>query len=277
MVRLGTWGFPLPQATVEAELVAVVGQARERLAGGVRVGNRRWDTASPRDQRGAVVGGCDAGAQTEHALRNLASALQTAGFSARDVVMVNVALADIRHYAAFDAVYARFFPLPRPARTVVATSLCDPAQLVEIESIAVAGGGRAIGGPRELVPLSRAPAALLAGDELYISGQLGVEGDGAPPGDAEQQTRTAWARVRALLEAAGMGVEDVVRTSNVLTDWRRYAPYNAGYGASVTPPYPPRATVVGALRDPRALVQIEALAHRAARYATVLEANPSSA
>lgn len=261
-VTLGSWGFPLPQATVEAELVAVVGQARKP----------HWYTASPSDDRGALIGGFDAGAQTEHALRRLATVLEAAGLGVRDVVMVNVSLADVRHYPAFEAAYARFFPSPYPARTVVATSLRDPAQLVEIESTAVAGGGRPVGGGL-MVPPGVSPA-MLAGDELYIGGQLGVAADGSLPADAEQQTRAAWTRVRALLEETGMTVEDVVRTSNVLTDWRHYAPYNAGYGAFVAAPYPPRATVVGALADPRALVQIEAVAHRAGRDATVLEANP---
>jgi enamine deaminase RidA (YjgF/YER057c/UK114 family) len=260
-VTLGSWGFPLPQATVESDLIAVVGRAP----------GHHWHTASPKDERGAMIGGSDAGAQTEHALRNLAAALKAAGLSAREVVMVNVSLADLRHYAAFESVYARFFPPPCPARTVVATSLRHPAQLVEIESTAVAGGGRPVGLDSLAAPGAASPA-MLAGDELYIGGQIGV--GAALPGDAEQQTRTAWKRVHALLEYAGMAVEDVVRTSNVLTDWRHYAPYNAGYGAFVTAPYPPRATVLAALPDPRAFVQIEAVAHRAGRDATVLEANP---
>ena len=262
MATLGSWGFPLPHATVEAELTAVVG----RLPG------RAWHTASPKDEQGAIVGGSDACAQTEYALRRLAAALEAVGLGVRDVVMLNVSLAEVRDYPAFEAAYARFFSPPYPARTVVATSLRHPAQLVEIESIAVAGGGHAVGAglgaPRGVSP------AMLAGDEIYIGGQLGVRADGSLPADAELQTRAAWTRVQALLEEAGMALEDVVRTSNVLTDWRNYPAYNAGYGAFVSAPYPPRATVVGALADPRALVQIEALAHRAGRNATVLEANP---
>jgi 2-iminobutanoate/2-iminopropanoate deaminase len=115
---------------------------------------------------------------------------------------------------------------------------------------------------------------MLAGDELYIGGQLGAARDGSMPADAAQQTRAAWMRVQALLEEAGMALEDVIRTSNVLTDWRNYAAYNEGYGAFVTPPYPPRATVLGVLADPGALVQIEAVAHRAGHDAIVLESNP---
>jgi enamine deaminase RidA (YjgF/YER057c/UK114 family) len=186
--------------------------------------------------------------------------------------MVNVSLADMRHYPAFEAAYAAFFRPPYPARTVVATSLRHPSQLVEIESTAVAGGGRPLGG-RFKAPGAASPA-MLAGDELYIGGQLGVAADGSLPAGAEQQTRAAWGRVQALVEEAGMALEDVVRTSNVLTHWRNYAPYNAGYGSFVSAPYPPRATMLGALADPRALVQIEAVADRGARDATVLEANP---
>ena len=259
---LGSWGFPLPHASIEAELVALLGG----------VGSHHWHTASPIDEHGTPIGGFDAGAQTQHALRRLATALEAAGLGPRDVVMVNVSLVDLRHYAAFEAAYARFFPPPCPARTVVATSLLHPAQLVEIESTAVTGGGRPVGGGL-MAPAGVSPA-MLAGDELYIGGQLGLGADGSLPADAEHQTRAAWKRVQALLEEAGMALEDVVRTSNVLTDWRNYASYNAGYGAFVAPPYPPRATVLGSLVDPRALVQIEAVAHRAGRDATMLEANP---
>jgi 2-iminobutanoate/2-iminopropanoate deaminase len=245
---LGSWGFPLPHATVEAELIAVVGGTRRP----------HWHTAT--------------GEQTEQALRHLTTALEAAGLGARDVVMVNVSLADMRHYPAFEAAYAAFFRPPYPARTVVATSLRHPSQLVEIESTAVAGGGRPIG--RGLRAAAAESPAMLAGDELYIGGQLGVA---ALPAGAEEQTRAAWRRVQALVEEAGMALEDVVRTSNTLTHWLNYAPYNAGYGSFVSAPYPPRATMLGALADPRALVQIEAVAHRAGRDATVLEANPPPA
>jgi enamine deaminase RidA (YjgF/YER057c/UK114 family) len=230
---------------VEAELIAVVGGARRP----------HWHTAT--------------GEQTEPALRRLASSLEAAGLGVRDVVMVNVSLADMRHYPAFQGAYTEFFRPPYPARTIVATSLRHPSQVIEIEATAIPGGGRPVG-------FTASPAespAMLAGEELYIGGQLGV----AAGADAEQQTRAAWMRVQALVEEAGMALEDVVRTFNTLTHWRSYAPYNAGYGAFVVAPYPPRATMLGGLSDPRALVQIEAVARRGGRDATVLEANPPSA
>ena len=77
--------------------------------------------------------------------------------------------------------------------------LRHPLQMVEIESTAVAGGGRPLGAG--LMASPGASPAMLAGEELYIGGQLGVTADGSLPADAEQQTRTAWTRVQALLAA----------------------------------------------------------------------------
>src|SRR5690606_13035338 len=98
---------------------------------------------------------------------------------------------------------------------------------------------------------------VLAGDDLYIGGQYGIAADGRLARGVEAQTLAAWARVRALLNAAGMTTEHILRTNNILTDWRTYAGFNAGYGANVRKPYPPRATVLGALALPGALVQVE--------------------
>jgi enamine deaminase RidA (YjgF/YER057c/UK114 family) len=106
-----------------------------------------------------------------------------------------------------------------------------------------------------------------AGHWLFV----GAQSSGNVP-DAEGQTRAAWTRIAEVLDLAGLGLDDVVRTNNILTDWRLYAGFNAGYGAFVTPPYPPRATVHASLTDPRACVQVEAIAHRQGRAATVLEA-----
>jgi enamine deaminase RidA (YjgF/YER057c/UK114 family) len=145
--------------------------------------------------------------------------------------------------------------------------LARPGQLVEVESIAAPGGGEPVeprGGPASS---ALASSAIRAGDWLFVSAQS----SGSTP-DAERQTREAWARIARVLDQAGLAPEDVVRTNNILTDWRLYAGFNAGYGAFVTPPYPPRATVHARLPDPRACVQIEAIAHRRGRDAAVLEA-----
>ena len=48
-------------------------------------------------------------------------------------------------------------------------------------------------------------------------------------GDMAVQTLQTLANLRLVLELAGMGMDDVVKTTVMLTDWRYYAAYNAVY------------------------------------------------
>lgn len=282
---VGTGGFPLPQLMLEIELVAVLGGGNRHLAsdrlppalapysqGGVRAGDHHYCAVVPADLAGELVGGRDPAAQSERALANLAAILEVAGLTVAEVVMLNVTLADIRHEPAFDEAFRQFFRPPYPARSIVGAPLGLPDLLVELESVAVAGGGRPIEGLGQPPRLGAASPAMLAGDTLYISGQLGLGADGSLPPDAEGQARAAWTRIEALLHEAGLERGDVLRTNNVLVDWRLFGGYNAGYGPFVQAPYPPRATVQASLVDPRAALQIEAIAARGGRDATVLTA-----
>ncbi|WP_131742072.1 RidA family protein [Actinomadura roseirufa] len=81
---------------------------------------------------GEIVPG-DVAAQTELTLANLAALARAAGGSLADAVKVNVYLADIADFAAFNAVYAAAVPEPRPARTTVAAGL--NGILVEIDAV----------------------------------------------------------------------------------------------------------------------------------------------
>jgi enamine deaminase RidA (YjgF/YER057c/UK114 family) len=242
---VATWGFPLPFAVVEAELTAMVGRSSSAQY--------------------CVAGGEDASQALAALIREVRPA---------DVVKLTITLADLREYPAFEEGFTRIFKPPYPARTITAAPLSAPARRVEIEAVAVAGGGEPVEG-RGLYRLpGAASAAVLAGPHLYLSAQPGLDDKGHCLPGVEAQARAAWRRIYAILEAAGMEASDVLRTNNWLTDWRAYQAFNAGYGEFVRPPYPPRATVIGELLEPRALVQIEALAHREGRNATVLESNP---
>ena len=84
-----------------------------------------------------VEGGVEA--QTERALRKLASVLDAAGASIADVVKTTVFLADIDDFAAVNAVYARHMPDPAPARSTFAVGALPKGGLVEIEAIARRG------------------------------------------------------------------------------------------------------------------------------------------
>lgn len=84
-----------------------------------------------------VEGGVEA--QTERALRNLASVLDAAGASMADVVKTTIFLADIGDFAAVNAVYARHMPDPAPARSTFAVGALPKGGRIEIEAVARRG------------------------------------------------------------------------------------------------------------------------------------------
>lgn len=90
------------------------------------------------DPSGAVVEGGVA-AQTEQALRNVQAVLEAAGASLADVVRMDCYLTSFDDFAAFNEVYARWFPAPdAPTRTTVVVGLA-PGLLVEVTALAVRG------------------------------------------------------------------------------------------------------------------------------------------
>ena len=74
--------------------------------------------------------------QTERALKNLGAVLEAAGSSYADVLKTTCFLADMDDFAAFNAVYERFFPAPAPARSTFAVAKLPIGARVEIEAIA---------------------------------------------------------------------------------------------------------------------------------------------
>jgi 2-iminobutanoate/2-iminopropanoate deaminase len=77
----------------------------------------------------------DIEAQTERCLENVKAIVETAGAKMADVVKVNAYLSDIKDFAAFNGVYARYFSAPYPARTTVGAVLPGGGMLVEIDVI----------------------------------------------------------------------------------------------------------------------------------------------
>jgi 2-iminobutanoate/2-iminopropanoate deaminase len=74
--------------------------------------------------------------QTEQTLHNLDTILSAADKSFADVVKVNVYLTDMQQFAEMNAVYARHFAAPYPARTTVAVVALPLGAAGEIEMIA---------------------------------------------------------------------------------------------------------------------------------------------
>ena len=80
----------------------------------------------------------DITAQTEQSCKNLCAVLEAAGSSPDSVVKTTCFLADMADFAAFNAVYAKYFP-SCPARSCVAVKALPKGSLVEIEAIAEIG------------------------------------------------------------------------------------------------------------------------------------------
>jgi 2-iminobutanoate/2-iminopropanoate deaminase len=78
----------------------------------------------------------DVQAQTEQVFKNLFANLSAAGLTPADVVKVNVYLTEMDDFAAMNAVYARQFDPPYPARTTVGVASLPLGIKVEIEMIA---------------------------------------------------------------------------------------------------------------------------------------------
>jgi 2-iminobutanoate/2-iminopropanoate deaminase len=84
---------------------------------------------------GELVGG-GIEAQAERVMRNLGAVLEAAGLGYEDVVKTTCFLADIGDFAAFNAVYGRYFPDPPPARSTFAVAALPKGARVEVEAIA---------------------------------------------------------------------------------------------------------------------------------------------
>jgi reactive intermediate/imine deaminase len=76
-------------------------------------------------------------AQAEQSCKNVMALLEAAGLKAENVVKTTCFLADIADFAAFNAVYAKYFT-GRPARSCVAVKDLPKGALCEIEAIAEA-------------------------------------------------------------------------------------------------------------------------------------------
>ncbi len=81
---------------------------------------------------GKLIAG-DVAAQTERIFRNIGAVLEAAGKSFADVVKASVFLADMKDFAAMNAVYARYFEAPFPARTTIAVAGLPFGATVEVE------------------------------------------------------------------------------------------------------------------------------------------------
>ena len=122
---------------------------------------------------------------------------------------------------------------------------------------------------KKIIATTNAPSAIGpysqavdCGAFLITSGQVPIDpatGEFVPGGIAEQ-TRQSLTNVKAILEAAGLTMDHVVKTTVFLQDMGDFAAMNAGYAEFFTEGnYPARSAVEVAKLPKGALVEIEAI------------------
>jgi 2-iminobutanoate/2-iminopropanoate deaminase len=113
-------------------------------------------------------------------------------------------------------------------------------------------------------PFQGAPynQAITSGGFLFCAGQLGLDPESGElvEGGISNQTRRALENVRAILAAAGVRFEDVVKSTVFLTDLEDFAAMNEIYGEYFTSDPPARTTIQVAALPAGAIVEVEVVA-----------------
>ena len=92
--------------------------------------------------------------------------------------------------------------------------------------------------PAAIGPYSQ---AVKTGNLLFCSGQLPIDpATGEMPADIKAQTRQSLSNVKAILEAAGTSMENVVKSTVFLADMSLFGPMNEVYAEFFGEPFPAR-------------------------------------
>ena len=112
--------------------------------------------------------------------------------------------------------------------------------------------------PKAVGPYSQ---AILVNGKLYISGQIPVNpADGTVPSDIAAQAHQSLKNIGAILKAAGLGYENVVKTTVLLADIADFKAVNAVYAEYFTADKPARACFQVAALPMGVGIEIEAIA-----------------
>lgn len=122
---------------------------------------------------------------------------------------------------------------------------------------------------KEVISTTQAPAAIgpysqavKAGNLVYLSGMLPIDPTTGEfvPGGATEQTEQIIKNIKAVLQEAGLSLDNVVKTTVFLADMADFGAMNTVYSSHFQPPYPARSAVAVKTLPKNALVEIEVIA-----------------
>ncbi len=123
---------------------------------------------------------------------------------------------------------------------------------------------------KKVISTSAAPGAIGpysqaidTGTFVYASGQIPINpANGEVVEGIKAQTEQSIANVTAILNEAGLSLENVVKTTVFLADMNDFAAMNEVYGNAFKAPYPARSAVAVRELPKKVLVEIEVIAMR---------------
>ena len=122
---------------------------------------------------------------------------------------------------------------------------------------------------KKVISTSKAPVAIgpysqaiQVGNLVFASGQIPIDPatGNFVAGGVKEQARQSLTNVKAILEEAGLSLDNVVKTTVFLADMNDFADVNAVYAEFFAEPYPARSAVAVKTLPKGALVEIEVIA-----------------
>ena len=122
---------------------------------------------------------------------------------------------------------------------------------------------------KKVISTSKAPAAIgpysqaiQVGNLVFASGQIPIDPATGSfvEGGVKEQARQSLTNVKAILDEAGLTLDNVVKTTVFLADMNDFADMNAVYAEFFAEPYPARSAVAVKTLPKGALVEIEVVA-----------------